>query len=321
MPNRELHYHPLAIWNIPDNRHFFREEDSGLYSYMFIEDITNHIMPYYAHSSSSNKLFQVNISNPSLETEAKALFHFSYGNDPFFQPLSEVVFEFIRKVTSFLLVKGGKAYFEVVEAIIDNNEVSKPVHILNPIPGRVIRFGKTYYQMIPNGVKEVKERYIPIPQSKIWALEISKDLGRVKDIIALSKNLGDLGKASFLASEIITNPKDFFGFDVNNFHSSIDAAVLQATKKWGWDKRMGLNNQHALEYYLYYRMLRFGYSMAILRTDMLSKMNDLLRRLGYDATMSFFGIPTPDELLNAISKMEQRQLSFKEVTDLIYFAL
>ena len=47
---------------------------------------------------------------------------------------------------------------------------------------------------------------------------------------------------------------------------------------------------------------------------MLSKMNNLLARLGYDATMSFSGIPTPDEILDATKKMEQRELSFQEAS-------
>ena len=314
---RELDYHPLTLWNIPDNRHFFREEGSGLFSYMFVEDIMTHIMPYRERSFSGSKSFQVNISNPSLETEAKALFHISYGHNPFYQPLSEVIFDFIREVVNFLLVKGGKAYFEIVEATIQENETSKSVYVLKPIHGMVVRFGKTYYQVIPKEVQKVKERYIPVPQSKIWVLEISRDLGRVKDIIALSNNMKELGKASFLGSEIVSNQKNLFGFEFNNFSSLIDAAVLRVTHKWGWDMRMGINNQHALEYYLYYRKLRFGYSMAILRNDMLSKMNGLLRRLGYDATMSFSGIPTPEELLDVIKKMEQRQLSFNEAFDMI----
>lgn len=85
--------------------------------------------------------------------------------------------------------------------------------------------------------------------------------------------------------------------------------------------RMGLNNQYSLEYYLHYRMLRFGYSTAILRTDILSKMNVLLKRLNYDVTMAFSSIPTPEDYLDAIKKMEQRQISFKEASDLIYFSL
>jgi len=321
MPRRELDYHPLTLWNVPDDHHFFREEGSGLYSYIFIEDVRTSIMPYHTHSSSGNKSFEVNISNPSLEIEVKALFHMSYGHDPFYQPLSEVVFSFVREIASFLLIKGGKIYFEIVEATLDDNEVSKPVNVLNPIHGRVIRFGKKYYQMIPNEVKEVKERYIPVPQSKIWALEISPKLGEVKDIIALSKIMGELGKASLLGSEIVTNHKDFLGFDVINFHSSIDAAVLRVTQKWGWDMRMGISNQHALEYYLFYRMLRFGYSMAILRSDILFKMNNLLSRLGYDVVLSFSGIPKPEEYLDAIKKMEQRELSFKDASALVYFAM
>lgn len=321
MPRRKLDYHPLTIWNIPDNRLFFRDKGGGLYSHIFVEDVMTSIMPYHTHSSSGNKSFEVNISNPSLEIEIKALFNMSYGHDPFYQPLSEAVFGFVREAASTLLVQGGKTYFEIVEATFEDNEVSRPVYVLNPIRGRVIKFGKTYYQMIPNKIKEVKERYIPVPQSKIWALEISPKLGGVKDIIALSKTMEELGKATFLGSEIITNHKDFFGFEVNNFHSSIDAAVLRITQKWGWDMRMVINNQHALEYYLFYRMLRFGYSLAILRSDMLFRMNNLLSRLGYDEILSFSGIPTPEDYSDAIKKMERRQFSFKEVSDLIHFSL
>jgi hypothetical protein len=53
MRGRKLDYHPRTSWNEPDVHHFFREERSGFYSYMFIDDVTNHIMPYRTHSDSA----------------------------------------------------------------------------------------------------------------------------------------------------------------------------------------------------------------------------------------------------------------------------
>jgi hypothetical protein len=253
--------------------------------------------------------------------EIKTLFHMPYEPDSLYQPLSKAIFEFIRKATAFLLVRGGKAYFEIVEATLEDEGASRSVFVLIPIHGKVFRFGKTYYQMISKDMQEVKEKYIPLPQSKIWVLEIPRDLGRVKDIIALSNSMGELAKASLIGSDIVTSQKDFFGFEISKYNELIDATVLRVTGKWGWDMRMVLNNRHSLEYFVYYRMLRFGYSMAILRTDMLSKMNSLLRRLGYDVKISFSGIPTPETYLDAISKMEQRNFSFKEASDLINFSL
>ena len=288
---------------------------------MFIQDLTNHIMPYHTHSSRSNKSYQVIISNPSFEKEIKTLFHMSGWNERFHQPLSEAIFDFIRQAASYLLVKGGRVYFEIVEGTIQEESASKPVHVLTPIHGKVVRFWKKYYQVIPKEAEEMKRRYISIPQSKVWILEIPRALGSLKDVVALSDSFDALEKASYIDSEIFMNQINVYGFDVRNFHSTIDALILRASDKWGWDMRMGINNQHALEYYLYYRMLRFSYSMAIFRTDMLSKMNKLLDRLGYDATLSFSGIPTPAEILDAIKKMEQRELSFKEASDLIYFSL
>lgn len=319
MRSRDLKYQQLTSPNVPGDRIFFHTEGSGLYSYMFVEDISNHIMPFGERSYWGNKSFQVNISDSTLETEAKALFHISYGYDPFVRPLSNAVFDFIRKATGLLLVKGGKVYFEIIEATIEENEISKPVHILKPIYGRVIKIGNRYFQIIPKEVQEGKKRFISIPQEKIWMLAIPKVLGRVKDIISLSEIMTELGKASSLSSEIIANQRNFFGFDFIKFRSSIDSSILRATKKWGWEMRMGINNRYALEYYIYYRKLRFGYSMAILRDDILSKMNALLIRLGYESIMSFSGLPTPDDFLDAIEKMKHRKLSFQEVLDITSF--
>jgi len=322
MPRNELVYHPLTLWNIPSDRHLFREEGGGLYSYIFIDDVRNHILPYNTRSTSGERLFQVDVSNPSLEVEIKTLFHtLSYRHEIYYQSLSDTVFDFVRDVAVLLLIQGGQAYFEIVDGVFHEREGSKSVHVLKRIHGKVIRRGSTYRQIVPKEIKEVKNGYIVVPKSKTWRLEISREFGTEKDIVNLNKNLTRLGKASSLGSEIITNQEDYYGFEFNKFHSLIDATVLRATEKWGWDMRMGINNQHALEYYLYYRMLSFGRSMAVLRNDLLSKMNDLLKRLGYSAIMSFSGIPNPQDYLDAMMKMEQRQISFKEVSDLIYFSM
>lgn len=321
MPKRELDYHPITLWNVPSDRNLFREEGGGLYSYIFIEDVRNHILPYRMSSDSGERMFKVEISNPSLEVEIKTLFHtLSYGREPYYQSLSDAVFDFIRDIAVLLLVKGGRAYIEIVDGVFHEGGVSKSVHILNPIRSKVIRRGRVYRQIIPKEIKEIKNGYIAVPESKIWELEISREFGTEKDIINLSKSLTKLGQATFLGSEIITNQKDYYGFEYNKFRSLIDETVLRTTGKWGWDMRMGINNQHTLEYYLHYRMLSFGHSMAVLRNGLLAKMNNLLERLGYSAFLSFSGLPNPQDYLDAMAKMKQRHFSFKEVSDLIYFS-
>ena len=226
MPKRKLDYHPYTLWNVPDDRHFFREEGSGLYSYMFIEDVTNRVMPYSAHSSRSDKSFKVVVNDSSAEMEIKTLFHLSYGHDPYYQPLSEAIFDFIRNVSGFLLARGGRAYFEIVEASIEDDGVSKAVFVLKPIHGKVARFGRTYYQVIPKDMREDKKKFISVPQSKIWILEIPKELGGFSDIISLSNNLNNLGKASFIDSRVLMNKIDLYGFNVSDFHSMIEALLI-----------------------------------------------------------------------------------------------
>jgi hypothetical protein len=321
MSRRLLDYHPLTLWNTSSEDHFFREEGGGIYSYMFVEDVTNHIMPYSTHSSQSGKSYDVVLNDPSAEIEIKALFHFPYENDYYYQPLSDAIFDFIRKTAGFLLGSGGRAYFEIVNATFAEDKISKPVLVLKPIFGKVIRFGGNYYQKIPKEYQEGKKKYISIPHSKVWRLEMPRELGSRKGVATLSHNLINLGKASFIDSQILLNQIKLYDFDVRKFHATIDSLVLKASEQWGWDMRMGLNNQYSLEYFLYYRMLRFSHSMAVCRSDMLSKMNALLKRLNYNLILSFTGIPTPEDYLAAIEKMKQRQLSFKEANNLIYFSL
>jgi hypothetical protein len=318
---KEYEFHQLSLSNIRDEKRFFREEASGLYSYMFIEDIRTHSVPYGVESYSEEKSFEVNLNNSDLEAEIKVLFHTSYGYDPVHQRLSESVYHFIRNAALLLLYKGGKVLFEIVRGTIRDNEVVTSAHILEPINGNVFKFGGNYYQFIPKSERQSRARYIVVPNSKVWVLSVPRGLGSPKSIRALSNNLRELGKATFVGSEIVSQQREYFGFDFKRFHSQIEATALRATQNWGWDMRMGLGNQNANEYYRFYRLLQFSYSMAILRTEILAQMNKLLKRLRYDAMLSFSGIPTPQDYLNALEMMEQRKISFKEASDLVYFTL
>ncbi|MBK9928030.1 MAG: hypothetical protein IPP66_22395 [Anaerolineales bacterium] len=321
MREKELDYHPLTLWNVPEEHDYFYKDMGGLYSHMFTEDVTNNIAPFSSHSSRNKKSFEAIVSDDSLELELKTLFHLPYSDSSSYEPLSNVVFGFIREVSGFLLGRGGRCFFEIVDATLKDGDMSKSLFVLKPVQGRVTKFWGTYYQAIPKDRREGNKKYIAVPQSKIWILETPKELGNIKGIIALSDNLGKLEDASLLGSNIVMSQKEYYGFEFNKFHRRIDAEILQATNKWGWDMRMAINNQHALEYFMFYRMLRFSHSLAVLRTDILSKMNILLKRLGYDVTVSFSGIPTPKDYLDAIKKMEERRLSFKEASDLVHYSL
>lgn len=320
MREQKLDYQPLTLWNVPDKNRYFYKQMGGLYSHMFTEDVRNNVAPFRSYSSGNKKSFKVIASDDSLGLELKTLFHLPYSNSSTHEPMSDVIFDFIRGVSGFLLGRGGKCFFEIVDATLKDDDMSKSLFVLRPVHGKVIKFGRTYYQAIPKEMREGNKKSIAVPQSKIWILEMSKELGTIKDIVALSDNLDILEKASLLGSEIVMSQKEYYGFEFNKFHRRIDAEILQATNKWGWDMRMAINNQHALEYFKFYRMLRFSHSLAVLRTDILSKMNILLKRLGYDVTISFSGIPTPKDYLDAIKKMEERQLSFKEASDLVHYS-
>jgi hypothetical protein len=318
---KEYEFHQLSLSNIHDQKRLFHEEASGLYSYMFIDDVETHCILYGVESYSKGKSFGVNLSNSSLETEVKVLFHTLYGYDPALQRLSESVYRFIRNVALLLLYKGGKVLFEIVKGTIKENDVVISAYILEPINGKVYKFGRNYYQLIPKSERRSGKSFVVVPNSKVWKLSIPSQLGSPRSIRTLSDNLRELGKATFVGYDIVRQQQEYFGFDSSSFRSQIDATVLRATQNWGWDMRMGLGNQNAIEYYRYYRLLRFSYSMAVLRTEILVQMNSLLKRLKYDATLTFSGIPTPQDYLSAMEKMEQRKLSFKEASELAYFSL
>ena len=49
----------------------------------------------------------------------------------------------------------------------------------------------------------MKRRYISVPQSKVWILEIPRALGRLKDVVALSNSFETLEKASYIDLEFL----------------------------------------------------------------------------------------------------------------------
>lgn len=262
MREKKLDYQPLTLWNIPDENRYFYKQMGGLYSHMFTEDVINSIAPFRSYSSRNEKSFEVIVSDASFELELKTLFHLPYSDSSSYDPLSDVVFDFIREVSGFLLGRGGKCFFEIVDATLKDGDLSKSLFALSPVQGRVTKFGRTYYQAIPKDRREGNKKYIAVPQSKIWILEMPKELGNIKDVITLSDNLGELENASLLGSNIVISQKEFYGFEFNKFQRNIDAKILRVTNKWGWDMRMAINNQHALEYFMFYRMLRFSHSLV-----------------------------------------------------------
>ena len=105
-------------------------------------------------------------------------------------------------------------------------------------------------------------------------------------------------------------PKDFIFGD---YRRAYEVQRYRATRFWGWGAR-DWNSQYTTEYYRFYRLLTFRWSMEVLRRHVVEELNLLLRRLGIVASIVLEGLPSPQEILVARDRMENGEIDFAKAS-------
>jgi hypothetical protein len=104
-------------------------------------------------------------------------------------------------------------------------------------------------------------------------------------------------------------------FDVNSYYRNAEAYVAWLTRSWGWDIRTSLR-RYSLEYYQIYRRIVSAYTLAVFRELIFEDMNSLLSRIGYGCQMKMDGLPSSFNISEIFSKLENKEISFKEAYDM-----
>ena len=309
---------------------YFRSRDSisrndpwlSLYGHMFIEDVRLYVMPIGGESRTRPD-FSIELV-PDIPA-ARNIITYAFAPRDYYHYSSEVtkaISGFIQENASNLAYE-GVLYYEIakgewptgaVEPRESENgsrfkEAFKPLYI----PGRVIRLANYYLQIVPPAEwARTGKKIAAIPASDVWSLRIPSELGGPRKLGTLLKTLV---RASTplpdFASEAMKRLSEIRDFSLGSFHRQQHLAVASESASWGWPAR-ALWRESTLEYFHYYRHLRFALSMAILREHIIASINDLLDRIGFPSRLVLKGLPTPNEIKSYIVKMEKGVMTFDD---------
>jgi hypothetical protein len=157
-----------------------------------------------------------------------------------------------------------------------------------------------------------KKLAVGLSAANIWTIKLPAQLGNRASHTRFLRAL--MRQSPTLPGFVKFDVKDDSSrrdFSFNEFHKNGELRIAMETSLWGWPARQ-LFEKSSLEYYHVYRLLRFSYSMAILREHLLLSINDLLTRINFSSHLSIVGLPTSYDLKDAIHKLELGNLSFDD---------
>lgn len=290
---------------------------------MFIEDVRLYVMPIGGESRTRPD-FSIELVPDS--PVARSIITYAFApRDYYYHKYSEVtkaVSGFIQE-SAFTLAYEGVLYYEVAKGEwptgavepreIENGscfkEAFKPLYI----PGRVIRLANRYLQIVPPAEwTRTGKKIAAIPASDVWSLRIPSELGGprkhrilLKTLVRASTPLPDF------VSEAMKGLSEISDFSLSSFHRQQHLIVASESASWGWPAR-DLWGESTLQYFYYYRHLRFALSMAILREHIIASINGLLDRVGFPSRLVLKGLPTPSEIKGYMEKLEKGEMTLDD---------
>ncbi len=297
------------------------------HEYMFIEDVKHKVIPG-GRSMSSERDVTIELM-PDLPL-GKSIIMDAFSKEDRHINLSNTISKFIEEAAFHLAYKGIVRYEIVKEPLSQSKEAddeSEPIEqgeqadvkfkVLY-IPGRVVRLGTHYLQILPRAERAQRGKaFIVIPAANVWSLRIPSELGGSRKLRRLLRILArsstPLPKFVLAAMSSLSEMKDF---SFTDFAKLKHLAVACESVQWGWPVRDTWRDE-TLEYFRVYRHLRFTLAMAILRESILSSMNDLLKQLGFSTPFILKGLPTTADVRNCIAKLAKGEATFEDAMKLI----
>jgi len=297
------------------------------HEYMFTQDIQHKVIPGGSSMSSEQNVTIELVPDLPL---GKSIIMDAFSTEDRHINLSNTISRFIEEAAFHLAYKGIVRYEIVKEPLFQSKEAdneSEPIEqgeqagvkfkVLY-IPGRVVRLGTHYLQILPRAERAQRGKaFVVISAANVWSLRIPSELGGSRKLRRLLRTLArsstPLPKFVLAAMSSLSEMKDF---SFTDFAKLKHLAVACESVQWGWPARDTWRDE-TLEYFRVYRHLRFTLAMAILRESILSSMNDLLKQLGFSTSFILKGLPTPADVRNCIAKLAKGEATFEDAMKLI----
>jgi hypothetical protein len=278
-------------------------QEPGLYTHMFVEDISVGLMGFRHRTEDGRGRVRVegdDAGKASLNAICTSMSDYSRYD------LAETVSSAIESVGT-RLAWFGKVVYEVCGSATDIMLASvDPFHLFR-VPGGFI-------QLVPKKDREwlAGRQYAFLPSTCAWVVRIPR---RVTGAKSHQRLLAQLTAVSQPAPEFWTRElkdgKIATEFNVSEYNRRRDAYIARLTRRWGWNRRDSGENHHT-EFYYFFRSLRFRRAQAILRDHIVDELNRLLVRQEINARIQLQGFLSAAQIDDLIKRALAGSMHYAE---------
>jgi hypothetical protein len=311
---RRLPHHPQAE---PTVARYFQSLgrdrfENNLSVHMFTEDVHLAVMPIGGRSQKQNK-FSVTLdgSKEGCEFTEKIIRNIAQYDR---HGIEKIVCDAVDEIAKHLSWEGCAVY----ELLPCEDDVPYPHSFTSK---NLIKLGPWFLQIIPKGDWALwKKKWVLIPGTKIWRIEMPPTLGGEKGYLNI---LNELKRFDSLGPEFwqnnLGNSKKTKDFDFQRYIRSVEIYRSKVTKIWGWNRRDS-SQDRSTEFYYFYKKVTFRLAQAVLREHIILELNALLGRLGIDCQIIVNGLPSPSEIDEIKRALLAGELSFASVSNKVSFS-
>ena len=278
--------------------------------WMFQQDFQSGVMPFRVDSSADSEVKIQLKGEEKHADQARRLLGSIRGEGRWHEP--EVILEAVRRIGELLLWRGLTA-FEIVE----DTENSDQLYLYEFHFRSLLRLPWNRVQLYSSSGRRFTDlRAARLPSKAVFEVRMPRPLGGVRGYRRLMRRLEGvpLSNPEYLLREPYTS-KAWKQFDFDAYRRFHDTLVATLTKRWGWHMR-DYELRRQTEFYFFHRTLTMIWARAVLRDHIVGELNQLLKRVGYEAAISVSGLPTPVEILGHQRRLATGDFKFAEVNAL-----
>ncbi len=284
-----------------------RGPDINLNVHMFTQDVQMAVMPIGGRAE-KHKEFAITLEGDDKERErAEQLIGEIARYDR--HDVTGVVCDAVEEIARHLAWE-GRAVYELIRGD------SGSQHIWGFTSQGLWRLPGYFLQIIPRGDWNTwKRKFVIVPASRIWYLEIPTALGGRRGHKNILRRLRRFERPGpeFWRKDLERGVQTA-GFDFQRYARNTDIYLGKVSKRWGWNRR-DWSQERCTEFFTFYKMIRFSWAKATLREHIIDELNKLFVRLGIKCALKVTGLPTPVDILKTNNELSEGRITFGAASD------
>ncbi|WP_456815882.1 hypothetical protein [Bradyrhizobium sp. USDA 4508] len=203
----------------------------------------------------------------------------------------------------------GRAPYEISYGEGDS---SQDTEIASFTPRRLFVTPWFCLQVVPRTERSrLKKTFIVIPRRDVWIVDMPRSLGGYRGHRRILRKLARFRNVTpaFWMKDLEASRTNSSHFDFSVYRREVEVLQCWLVRRWGWNYR-DLSSDKWTEFAVFYRIMTFRASQAILREHILLELNALLKRLGVEAKIEVSGLPTSENIFGLRSEMAFGNISY-----------